>query len=91
MGHTIQNAKPLLARIRRIRGQADALEAAIGAGAECIAVLQQIAAIRGAVTGLMSEVIEGHLRDHFAGTSQPTVEQREEMEQLLRVVRSYVK
>jgi len=34
------------------------LERALEAGADCAPVLQQIAAIRGAVNGLMSEVLE---------------------------------
>lgn len=36
---------------------------------ECAAVLQQIAAIRGAVNGLMREVIKGHLTEHIVHQS----------------------
>ena len=62
MPHSPEEKKKVLARVRRIRGQCDALDRALEAGADCGPVLQQIAAIRGAVNGLMSEVMEAHLR-----------------------------
>ena len=65
MPHTIKNKKQLLTRVRRIKGQAEALERALESEADCSAVLQQIAAIRGAVNGLMLEVLEGHMREHL--------------------------
>ena len=65
MPHTAHEKKRVLTRLRRIRGQTEALERALEGGADCGAVLQQIAAIRGAVNGLMSEVMEAHLREEF--------------------------
>ena len=65
MPHTIKEMKQLLTRVRRIKGQADALETALEQGGDCSAILQQIAAIRGAVNGLMAEVLEGHIREHL--------------------------
>ncbi len=65
MAHTARDKKPMLTRIRRIKGQAEALEKAVEEETECSAVLQQIAAIRGAVNGLMTEVLEGHIREHL--------------------------
>ena len=90
MGHTIRTKKPLLARLRRIKGQAEALERALESGTECTAILQQIAAIRGAVNGLMSEVLEGHIREHI-GLEKHTAHEDEEMEGILKVIRSYLK
>jgi len=90
MPHTVHEKKQLLARIRRIKGQAAALEGAINGEAECAAILQQIAAIRGAVNGLMGQVIEGHLREHVAAAA--SVKKRlEDLEPVLRVLRSYMK
>src|SRR3984893_9946517 len=90
MPHTIRNKKPLIARVRRIRGQAEALEKALGDEAECAGVLQQIAAIRGAVNGLMTEVLEGHLREHVA--AKGTAEHRQQdLEAVVKVLRSYLK
>jgi DNA-binding FrmR family transcriptional regulator len=65
MPHTIRGKKQLLTRVRRIRGQTEALEKALEQETECAVVLQQIAAIRGAVNGLMVEVLEGHIREHL--------------------------
>ncbi|MBZ6064756.1 metal/formaldehyde-sensitive transcriptional repressor [Aeromonas schubertii] len=91
MSHTIHDKKKLLARVRRIRGQCAALEQALEQETDCGAVLQQIAAIRGAVNGLMLEVLEGHLREHL-GAEESTPQQRlQDLESVSRVLRSYLK
>ena len=59
--------KKVLARVRRIRGQIEGIERAIEEGTECYAVLQQTAAVRGALNGLMAELIDGHVRHHVLG------------------------
>jgi DNA-binding FrmR family transcriptional regulator len=61
--HSPDDKKRALARLHRIKGQAEGLERAIEAGAECRLLLQQIAALRGAAGGLMAEVLESHLRE----------------------------
>jgi DNA-binding FrmR family transcriptional regulator len=90
MPHTIREKTGLLARIRRIKGQAEAIEKALAQEAECAAVLQQIAAIRGAINGLMSEVLEGHLREHVAAPASGKERQRD-VETVVRVLRTYLK
>jgi len=90
MPHTIRDKRALLARIRRIKGQAEAIEKALDQEAECSAILQQIAAIRGAINGLMSEVLEGHLREHVAAPASGKEGQRD-VEMVVRVLRSYLK
>lgn len=64
MSHTIANKAKLLNRVRRVRGQIEAVERALEREAGCGAVLQLIAASRGAMSGLMSEVLEDHVRTH---------------------------
>ncbi len=91
MPHTVKGKKQLLVRVRRIKGQAEALEKSLDAGSECSAVLQQIAAIRGAVNGLMLEVLEGHLRDHLGTDVIPEGQRKEDLEQVVSVLRSYLK
>jgi len=91
MAHTIKGKKELLTRIRRIKGQAEALEKALDTETACIAVLQQIAALRGAINGLMVEVVEGHIRDHLGSRSVPAAQRSEDVEQLVSVLRSYLK
>ena len=83
-------------RLRRIQGQALALERAVNEGTECGALLQQLAALRGAATGLMAEVLESHLRETFLQSAQggrpgATLEPEAEIDQVMRIVRSYLK
>jgi DNA-binding FrmR family transcriptional regulator len=91
MAHTIKGKKALLTRVRRIRGQADALERALEQEQECGAVLQQIAAIRGAVNGLMMEVLDGHLREHLGAEGQSAEEREADLDRVVGVLRSYLK
>lgn len=91
MAHTIHNRKQLLTRVRRIKGQAEALENALGQQVECVAILQQIAAIRGAVNGLMAEVLEGHIREHLGRADVPADVRAADLEEVVAAVRSYMK
>jgi DNA-binding FrmR family transcriptional regulator len=91
MAHTVKDKKTLLTRVRRIKGQTEALERALDQEDECNAVLQQITAIRGAINGLMIEVLEGHMRDHLGPDVRDTKQREEDLEQVLRVMRSYMK
>ena len=91
MPHTIKEKKKLLARVRRIKGQAEALERALEQETACSAILQQIAAIRGAVNGLMGEVVEGHLRVHLGPDVEDPIQRAEDLEQVVSVLRSYLK
>ena len=91
MAHTINGKSKLLTRVRRIRGQADGLEKALESEADCAAILQQIAAIRGAVNGLMSEVLEHHLRDHLGAESNDAAQRGRDLEEVVSVLKSYLK
>lgn len=89
--HSPEEKKRVLARVRRIRGQCDALERALDAGADCGPVLQQIAAIRGAVNGLMSEVMEAHVREEFGQPAADDARRAERVAELSTLIRSYLK
>ncbi len=91
MPHSPEEKKRVLTRVRRIRGQCDGLERALEAGADCGPVLQQIAALRGAVNGLMSEVLEAHIREDFGQPAQSDAQRSERVQELLGLVRSYLK
>lgn len=91
MTHTVKGQKSLLARVRRIKGQTGALESALEQEGDCAAILQQIAAIRGAVNGLMLEVLEGHMREHLGAEEATPAERLEDLDQVVRVLRSYLK
>ena len=90
MGHTSESKGKLLARARRIRGQVEAIENALNTDKECGDVLQLIAATRGAINGLMNEVIEGHIRFHVLSPKATTAERRG-ADELIEIVRSYFK
>lgn len=90
MGHTRESKSTLLARVRRIRGQVEAIEKALDSEQECADLLQLIAATRGAINGLMNEVVEGHVRHHVLSPKAAATE-REGAEELIAIVRSYFK
>ncbi|KZC16112.1 hypothetical protein RHOFW510R12_04715 [Rhodanobacter sp. FW510-R12] len=89
MSHIRENRKKLVARVRRIGGQVASLERAIEGDAECGAVLQQLAAVRGAINGLILQVMEGHLRSHVADAGD--TKQQDELLPVLGVLKSYLK
>ncbi len=89
--HTIENKKKLIARVRRIRGQLDAVERAIEEEGGCAAVLQTVTSARGALNGLVGELLEGHIRSHVVDPVGSSGAQRQAVEDLVQVVRAYVK
>jgi DNA-binding FrmR family transcriptional regulator len=92
MAHTLREKTKLLGRVRRIRGQVEAVERALESEKGCAEVLQLIAAVRGAINGLMAEVIEDHIRLHVADPARELDPARARgIEELLDVVRSYLK
>ncbi|MBN9046843.1 MAG: metal-sensing transcriptional repressor [Rhizobiales bacterium] len=94
MPHSPEDKKRALTRLRRIRGQAEALERAVEAGTECAALLQQIAALRGAANGLMAEVLESHFRETF-GQAGDAMAQKDDpggqIDDIMRILRTYLK
>jgi DNA-binding FrmR family transcriptional regulator len=92
MTHTVREKQKLLARVRRIRGQVEAIERALDSEAGCEQVLHLIAGVRGAMAGLMAEVVEDHVRTHLVDADKyPNALNAEATEQLLDVVRTYLK
>ena len=98
MPHSPEEKKRVVTRLRRMQGQALALERAVNEGTECGALLQQLAALRGATNGLMAEVLESHLRETFLQSAQghppapgPGPETESQIDDLMRIVRSYLK
>lgn len=91
MPHTAEEKKRVLTRVRRVRGQLDALEAALENGAECGPILQQIAAVRGAINGLMAGVLESHLREEFAHMAHASGKPGQSIDEVVSLVRSYLR
>ena len=94
MPHSLEAKKKVVTRLRRIKGQAEALERAVEQGTDCGALLQQLSALRGATTGLMAEVLESHLRETMARPTemaQAEAEDDDEIAAIMRVIRPYLK
>ena len=94
MPHSPEEKKRAVTRLRRIRGQAEALERAIGEGMACGEVLQQLAAMRGGINGLMRDVLEGHMREtllHPRATPAETRRVEAVIAEASSLMRSYLK
>lgn len=90
MAHVNRNRKALLARVRRVAGQVAALERALESDADCAEVLVQIAAAKGAIHGLMMEVLSGHLTEHVAAEPSDTKRARE-AKAIIDLLKGYAK
>lgn len=92
MSHVAKEKTKLLNRIKRLRGQIEAIERAIETDQECAVVLQQATSCRGALDGFIAEVIEDHIREHMvdqsAGRDDPQVAAADE---LIDIVHQYLK
>jgi DNA-binding FrmR family transcriptional regulator len=92
MSPTLNDKEKLIWRVRRIRGQVEAVERALNGEQDCSDVLQLITAARGAMNSLIIEVLEGHIREHVLDPKQkPDSEHVEAAEELIDVLRSYLK
>lgn len=92
MAHTVRDKRKLRNRVGRIRGQVEAIDRALANEEECSQTLQLIAACRGAINGLMAEVIEGHIREHLVNPdTAPTPGQSQAAQELLDVVKTYLR
>lgn len=81
----------LLARVRRIAGQVAAVEKALATDEPCATVLHRVAAVRGAVNGLLDEVIAEHLTEHVVLPGLSDAERAAGADELLAVIRRYAK
>jgi len=92
MSHTIRQKAKLLARVRRLRGQVEAIERALEEEAGCEAVMHLIAGMRGATSGLMAEVLEDHVRTHLTDVDRKRGSDRPSAtDELVDVVHTYLR
>jgi DNA-binding FrmR family transcriptional regulator len=92
MSHTAKEKAKLLGRIRRLKGQMEAVERALEAEVPCGDILNLVASVRGAVNGLMGELIEGHIRMHVVDPDKdPDAARAQASAELIDVVRKYLK
>ena len=91
MAHLSSLKSGLIARVRRIGGQVGAVERALQAETDCAEVLQLVAAVRGAVNGLLDEIIAEHLEAHVSRVGLTDKEREQGAQELLAVIRRYAK
>jgi DNA-binding FrmR family transcriptional regulator len=90
--HTTRDKEKLVARVRRIRGQVEAIEKAIASEQECSKVLLTVAACRGALSALTAEILQDHIRFHVMDPEVKANSKRARAaEELIDVVRAYLK
>jgi DNA-binding FrmR family transcriptional regulator len=92
MSHTIKDKGKLLARVRRLKGQAEAVERALEAEVGCSEMLMLVASMRGAINGLTLELMEHHIRYHVVDPErEPDAERAQGASELIDVLRTYLK
>ncbi|MBU6443292.1 MAG: metal/formaldehyde-sensitive transcriptional repressor [Alphaproteobacteria bacterium] len=92
MTHVIADRQKLLNRVRRLRGQVDAIERALDAEAACSEVMRLLTAARGAINGIMAEVVEDHIHMHMIDEGRkPSRAEAEAADELVEVLRSYIR
>jgi DNA-binding FrmR family transcriptional regulator len=92
MSHTIDQKNDLILRAKRIQGQVEALVRALNEERDCSDVLHIMSAARGAMNSLMSELLEGHIRDHVLnGKQKPSSKQVQAADEVIEMVKSYLK
>ena len=91
MGHISSSKDNLLKRVKRIAGQIQAIERALDTDEVCSKTLLLVASTRGAITGLMDEIIKEHAREHVANPALSDEERKKGVEELLEAIRRYSK
>jgi DNA-binding FrmR family transcriptional regulator len=91
MSHIEKEKQKLVARIRRIRGQVDAIERSLSSSDDCADVLMLLANVRGGINSLMAEVLEDHIRLHMLTPDKNSMQPTELAEDLIDLVRAYLK
>lgn len=91
MPNQVEDKKKILLRVKRIIGQAQAIENALESNVECGAILQQICSVRGAINGLMNEMLEIHLKDTLVSGETTEQQRREELTEIAKILKSYLK
>lgn len=91
MSHLDKEQQKLVARIKRIRGQVDSIERSLSTGDNCADILMLLANVRGGINSLMAEVLEDHIRLHLVNSDKAQFPSQEIAEDLIDLVRAYLK
>ena len=89
--HTLREQNKLINRVRRLRGQVDAVERALAANASCSEIIQSVTAARGAIDGLMAQLLEEHVREYLLPERPMAEDARQRAaEELIGIIHSYL-
>lgn len=88
MSHASKSKIELLNRTKKVIGQLESVLRALDADEPCAEALQRLAAARGAINGLMGELMEDHIRNHMPRNSKSSEEAADDV---IQIVRSYLK
>ncbi|SHM99701.1 DNA-binding transcriptional regulator, FrmR family [Pseudomonas asturiensis] len=91
MAHVVNDKVDLLKRVRRIAGQVQAIERNLEGDADCAKTLHLVAATRGAINGLLDQIIEAHAREHVAHPDLSDEDRAQGLDELLEAIRRYSK
>jgi FrmR/RcnR family transcriptional regulator, repressor of frmRAB operon len=90
--HTLEEKTKLLQRVRRLRGQVDAIERGLEADEDCAKVMQLTVSVRGAANSLMAELLEDHIRMHVSDPTRDRDRDRARgAKHLIDVVHAYLR
>lgn len=91
MSHVVAGKQKLLNRVRRLRGQIDALERALEGDQGCSEVMRLLTTARGAINGIMAEVVEDHIEMHMIDPRRKrSSTEKRAADELLGVLRTYI-
>jgi DNA-binding FrmR family transcriptional regulator len=92
LSHITSAKKELTTRINRIQGQLEGIKEAVQQDRDCAAVLQQVAACRGAINSFMAEIIEGEIKCHvLSPNAKANSSEARAADELVEVLRRYLK
>jgi DNA-binding FrmR family transcriptional regulator len=91
MTHAIQGKQKLLNRVRRLEGQIGAVSRALEKDVGCTEVMHLLTAVRGAVNGIMAELVEDHIHMHMIETRKPSRSETQAASELIDVLRTYIR
>lgn len=88
MSHLSREKLDLVTRTKKVIGQLESVLRALNDDDQCADVLQRLAAARGAINGLMGELLEDHIRNHLPRNSKSSEEAANDV---IEIVRTYLK
>ena len=92
MSHITENQKELITRINRVQGQLEGIKDEVTQDLDCAAILQQVAACRGAINSLMAEIVEGEIKFHvLSPNAKANSSEARAADELVEVLRRYIK